>query len=129
MSTKYNNNTLSGIIFVDSDGSKTVYGVVFNGEKAWGKKRSLYVHYSYNVVDLVVSRTQKGYEPTVSTGTISGTETPEQYVMHYYVYAGDTIRITASARPGYIIAGGTGTISVSTDSSSDIHVYITFLVQ
>ena len=124
MSTKYNNNTLSGITFVDSNGSKIVYGIIFNDKKVWGEKRNLYVRYSNNVENVVVSRTKNGYEPTVSTGTISGKLTQEQYVMQYDVYAGDTINVSAYAKNGYVITGGLGQVTVSSDSGSDIHVYI-----
>lgn len=123
MSIKYNNDTVSGINFVDNDGSKAVYAVIFNGTKAWGKSRNLCVHYNENVSYVSASRTQKGYEPGVSIGRLIG-KYQEPYIMLYNVYAGDILNIEASAKDGYTITSGPGQITVSTNSSSDIHVYI-----
>ena len=84
----------------------------------------MYVYYNENVTNIAVSRTQKGYEPSVSTGAISGTQIQGQYVMQYDVYAGDVVDISASAKDGYTITSGPGQITVSLSSNAGIRVYI-----
>lgn len=106
MAIKFNGTNQKAVVFNNVDQKR----VIFNGSVIWCKPFTLYISKGSGVSSVTVQRTSVE-EPTASTGELSDRAT---------IYYNDKLSVSASPSTGYRIVSGTGSKTVTGDTSCSV---------
>ena len=106
MAIKFNGTNQKAVVFNNVDQKR----VIFNGKVIWCKPFILYISKGTGVSSVTVTRTSTE-EPSVSTGELSDRAT---------IYYNDKLLVSATASNGYEIVSGTGSKTVTGDTSCSV---------
>lgn len=111
MSLKFGNTTVTQVKFGPNTSSLSdVNKIVFNNAVAWCRPFILYISKGTGVSSVTVTRTS-AEEPSASTGELSDRAT---------IYYNDKLLVSATASNGYKIISGTGSKTVTGDTSCSV---------
>lgn len=106
MAIKFNGTNQKAVVFNNVDQKR----VLFNGKVIWCKPFILYISKGTGVSSVTVTRTS-AEEPSASTGELSDRAT---------IYYNDKLLVSATASNGYKIVSGTGSKTVTGDTSCSV---------
>ena len=106
MAIKFNGTNQKAVVFNNVDQKR----VLFNGKVIWCKPFILYISKGTGVSSVTVTRTSTE-EPSASTGELSDRAT---------IYYNDKLLVSATASNGYKIISGTGSKTVTGDTSCSV---------
>lgn len=106
MAIKFNGTNQKAVVFNNVDQKR----VIFNGKVIWCKPFILYISKGTGVSSVTVTRTS-AEEPSASTGELSDRAT---------IYYNDKLLVSATASNGYKIVSGTGSKTVTGDTSCSV---------